>query len=131
MEGARNGHAVMIWYSIVQDYSGRDLTRASDRLVAISGVARWLWSAQPDNYLAGLLGHDMYNGLAWQTERRDQVCQYTIPFVVMERSRRPCIPISSHLLTRDSPWALANQRYITSRSATLLPQKLDPTRLGQ
>lgn len=42
------------WVLILEDYSRRRLTKASDRLPAISTVAKTLHSHSKDTYLAGL-----------------------------------------------------------------------------
>ncbi|GME38379.1 het-domain-containing protein [Neofusicoccum parvum] len=43
-----------VWITLVEDYSRRRLTRESDRLIAIKGVADALGGATGDVYLAGL-----------------------------------------------------------------------------
>ncbi|KAK8022307.1 HET-domain-containing protein [Apiospora rasikravindrae] len=55
------------WKTIVEYYSGCDLTYPTDKLVAISGVARvFRESFQPSTYLAGLWSDNLLEGLAWQ-----------------------------------------------------------------
>lgn len=58
-----------LWYSeIVHPYSQRELTRHSDRLPALSGVARKFHEKIPhDNYLAGIWRQDIARGLWWTT----------------------------------------------------------------
>ncbi|MCJ1249590.1 hypothetical protein MMC30_006816 [Trapelia coarctata] len=53
------------WYYLVQRYSMRSLTHASDRLVAISGLAKVFSQVLQQPYLAGLWAHDLHGGLAW------------------------------------------------------------------
>jgi len=53
------------WYYLVQSYSMRSLTHASDRLVAISGLAKAFSEVLRQPYLAGLWAHDLHGGLAW------------------------------------------------------------------
>jgi hypothetical protein len=58
----------MIWYAwpqIVGYYSICGLTYASDKLVAISGVAKLIQQAFKVDYLAGLWGHDLEAQLLW------------------------------------------------------------------
>ena len=66
VDGARLHNTNNAWYRIITEYTGRSLTRASDKLPAISGIARWVWAERPaDDYLAGLLRHDLHLGLDW------------------------------------------------------------------
>ena len=53
------------WYSIVEDYSGRNLTLATDRLPALAGLAASFARAQASTYLAGLWKEDIQIGLGW------------------------------------------------------------------
>lgn len=53
------------WDYLVQRYSVRGLTQASDRLVAISGLAKVFSEVLRQPYLAGLWAHDLHGGLAW------------------------------------------------------------------
>jgi hypothetical protein len=55
------------WYSLVAQYSERELTRASDKLVALSGVARVFSSYAEDEYVAGLWQGDLVRGLLWSS----------------------------------------------------------------
>ncbi|KAK8091988.1 HET-domain-containing protein [Apiospora hydei] len=55
------------WKTIVEYYSGCDLTYPTDKLVAISGVARVFHERfQSPQYLAGLWSDNLLEGLAWQ-----------------------------------------------------------------
>lgn len=53
------------WNMLVDDYGHRDTTYETDRLPAISGLARLIWETLGDHYLAGLWKGDILNGLAW------------------------------------------------------------------
>lgn len=54
-----------LWYALVSAYTDRTLSRHSDKLRAISGLARQIWSGDEGQYVAGLLKHDLCAGLAW------------------------------------------------------------------
>lgn len=59
------------WYTIAEDYSSRKLTKASDKLSALSGLASLLASSVPgghDDYLAGIWRQGLAEGLLWHTE---------------------------------------------------------------
>ena len=54
------------WYSVVaDDYSRRELTYSSDKLVAINGFAKMLSKMTPMTYLDGLWEEDVIKGLCW------------------------------------------------------------------
>ncbi|PQE24742.1 heterokaryon incompatibility protein [Rutstroemia sp. NJR-2017a WRK4] len=57
-----------LWENIVEIYSTGMLTNATDRLVAISGVAQWMQAKYKDDYLAGIWRQDMERQLCWQTK---------------------------------------------------------------
>lgn len=54
------------WYYLVEHYSARGVTRLTDRLKAISGMARAYHKSLGEEFLAGLLKHDLHYGLSWQ-----------------------------------------------------------------
>lgn len=56
------------WKSIVITYSRANLTVASDKLVALSGIATEVQRITSDDYLAGLWRSDLINQLAWYVE---------------------------------------------------------------
>ena len=57
--------AYSFWASAVEKYSGRALTKRTDRLPAISAVAWIVAQATGDRYLAGLWRDDLLAGLCW------------------------------------------------------------------
>ncbi|RDW56424.1 hypothetical protein BP5796_13173 [Coleophoma crateriformis] len=56
-----------LWYRLVERYSRTSLTKPSDRLVAISGIARRLSVTLGDTYIAGLWTKDLPSGLLWES----------------------------------------------------------------
>ncbi|KAG8158616.1 hypothetical protein KVR01_011738 [Diaporthe batatas] len=55
-----------LWYrAIVSGYSDRKLTYGSDKLIAISALARAVCLDHPDVYLAGLWRESLIDGLMW------------------------------------------------------------------
>ncbi|KAH7242735.1 heterokaryon incompatibility protein-domain-containing protein [Fusarium tricinctum] len=61
------GHvAFRFWLKTVENYSQRSLTRISDKLPAISGVADIIQRITGSDYLAGLWLNDIYLGLLWR-----------------------------------------------------------------
>lgn len=60
-QGVRN-----VWYSILQDYSMRNFTKATDRLPALGGIAKVFEKPSQGNYVAGLWSNALIEGLAWR-----------------------------------------------------------------
>ena len=59
-------HLYEAWYSIVREFSRAHLTRITDQLPALSGMAKaYLGKLPQDTYLAGLWKHDLVRGLWW------------------------------------------------------------------
>jgi hypothetical protein len=57
------------WYQVVAEYSGRNLTYATDRLLAVSSLAHEMGRILDDAYVAGLWRQDLVRGLLWATLR--------------------------------------------------------------
>ncbi|KAK1835283.1 heterokaryon incompatibility protein-domain-containing protein [Podospora conica] len=57
------------WTFVITDYSARSLTRESDKLVALSGVAEALTMSGMGPYYAGVFESDTLFGLAWHSVR--------------------------------------------------------------
>jgi hypothetical protein len=58
-----------LWYDLVEDYTQRRFTKISDRLVAISGLARIYGDMiRNPTYVAGLWKEDLIRGLLWHVE---------------------------------------------------------------
>jgi hypothetical protein len=54
-----------LWIKIIENYSCRALTKATDSLPALSGIASEFHRATGDTYVAGLWKGDMLRGLCW------------------------------------------------------------------
>ncbi|KAK5679691.1 hypothetical protein LTS10_007639 [Elasticomyces elasticus] len=56
------------WYHrvVADDYSGRKLTRASDKLIALAGLASAFKPLIKSRYLAGMWEQDLVAGLCWR-----------------------------------------------------------------
>ncbi|KAI1741470.1 heterokaryon incompatibility protein-domain-containing protein [Xylaria scruposa] len=54
-----------LWGYIVENYSKAKLTKPTDKLVALSGVAKWLQDHKNDVYLAGLWRRGLEIQLCW------------------------------------------------------------------
>jgi len=56
------------WRAIRERYTGCKLTYASDKLVAISGIARLLAKASGFEYVAGMWNKDLWHDLLWHSK---------------------------------------------------------------
>ncbi|PKS05934.1 hypothetical protein jhhlp_007767 [Lomentospora prolificans] len=54
-----------VFYDYAADYNARQLTFESDRLPALSGLAKLIQDQTGDKYLAGLWEKDLHHGLLW------------------------------------------------------------------
>jgi hypothetical protein len=61
-------HASYVWYEdvIESGYSMRTATRATDRLIAVAGLARHAANTIKSRYLAGLWENSVLEGLLWE-----------------------------------------------------------------
>ncbi|KAH8674178.1 heterokaryon incompatibility protein-domain-containing protein [Xylariales sp. PMI_506] len=60
------------WYEIIEAYSGRDLTRSSDKLPALHGVVQSFSEMIQDNNCAGIWTADILRGLLWTPNHEDE-----------------------------------------------------------
>jgi hypothetical protein len=65
------------WFEMIEEYSARDLTETSDKLMAITGIAALIQKTTKLNFIAGLWREAIALNLLWST----------IP--MKERSKRP------------------------------------------
>ena len=63
---------------LVQEYTSRSLTYASDKLPAFSGLSSRLHGVLDGDYLAGLWSCDLHNGLLWYKEMA--WCKHVQPY---------------------------------------------------
>ncbi|KAF2846576.1 HET-domain-containing protein [Plenodomus tracheiphilus IPT5] len=56
------------WYGLVEDYSSRNLTKETDKLCALEGLASKIFEEQnPGSYLAGIWSDHLPSALLWRT----------------------------------------------------------------
>lgn len=99
------------WLRLVSAYSARQVTRASDRLPAIAGLAdKAKQELQQSIYLQGLWSHDLHAGLLWKRQlvahgklipSRDKYFARSTASSG-ERPRRPIAPSFSWAATNDA-----------------------------
>jgi hypothetical protein len=72
-----------MWTSIIKEYSSCHLTEATDKLVAISGIARHIQQYNHDQYVAGMWRTDLARQLCWRTRwpprSRSAITSYIAP----------------------------------------------------
>jgi hypothetical protein len=61
------------WRVVVQNFSRRDLTKHTDKLPAMSGLARFICERLGDRYAAGVFIKDAWNCLCWRVVRPDEI----------------------------------------------------------
>ncbi|KAL2063199.1 hypothetical protein VTL71DRAFT_5003 [Oculimacula yallundae] len=66
---------IISWYNIIDDYTRCDLTFPSDKLVAISGIAK-VGDCIQDSYCAGLWLRDMPRALLWSPHEEETLPKY-------------------------------------------------------
>jgi hypothetical protein len=64
-----HGKVFLCWRTIIEEYSSRELTRASDKLPALSGLAHLVQAAVRSEYAAGLWCNDLLRSLLWRRLR--------------------------------------------------------------
>jgi hypothetical protein len=69
------------WYSVIEEYSHRNLTFETDKLSAISGLARKIETEAGNSYIVGLWKDDLVAGLLWTAGSQDlsRIEKYTAP----------------------------------------------------
>ncbi|KAF5659690.1 hypothetical protein FDENT_13876 [Fusarium denticulatum] len=67
------------WYSLLWIYGPRNLTEASDKLPAISGLASIFAQRLNDEYIVGLWRSKLLEGLVWQSLSCKRVLEYRAP----------------------------------------------------
>lgn len=120
-----------IWHTLVTDYSARQLTRESDRLIAIQGLVSLLGEVRRDRYYAGLWGRTLREDILWKTQdyevRLDHLCdccpQKTYRFNDLRPRRRLEESETTQGVAPSWSWASADQRVMfvepTSTTRTL------------
>ncbi len=67
------------WPRLVEQYCGRDLSFATDKLLAISGVAKEVYNTHSDIYLAGLWKSAIIRHLAWRRDDKHDHAGHVTP----------------------------------------------------
>ncbi|XP_014560870.1 hypothetical protein COCVIDRAFT_34204 [Bipolaris victoriae FI3] len=62
------------WQRVVEHYTARHLTVATDKLPAISGIASKIRKATHSEYLAGLWKHNLASDMLWHANRSNTAC---------------------------------------------------------
>ncbi|KAE9582726.1 hypothetical protein CGMCC3_g1346 [Colletotrichum fructicola] len=62
-----------IWQSIVWSYSETQLTKASDKLIALSGIAKYFQAKMKDMYVVGMWRSTLESSLLWKADPTGQI----------------------------------------------------------
>ena len=68
-DSERHTYALRLWNKLVYEYSSTKLSFETDKLVAISGIAKEIQGILKDDYIAGLWKRNMVAQLAWRSIR--------------------------------------------------------------
>jgi len=99
-DSLETNEAMTIWYRLVMQYSRRELTRQSDKLAAISGLASVLSTATNYTYLAGIWKEDIL-GLLWTVDNS----------VDESRDKEPILEVKKEQNTYPAPsWSWVSAR---------------------
>ena len=63
--------ALYMWYNIVETYSMCNMTKAEDKLIALSGIAKSIAEQINDEYVAGMWRRTLVQDLCWRTQHRN------------------------------------------------------------
>ena len=77
------------WYNVVTEYTRRSLTFDSDKLPAISGVAKDFRSRTGCTYIAGIWQEDLVAGLLWRMFEPGETISHTLPSWSWARLKGP------------------------------------------
>ena len=97
-DGSLNGYYV--WSRLLEQYTKTKLTNESDKLVAISGLARYVQREVGDKYLAGLWASILPSQLLWRVETFIQAPTFYADDAVPSEDYNPVRPRAS----RPSAW---------------------------
>lgn len=102
-------NAVEDWSKIVKSFTGSRLTFASDKLIAIGGVAKAIHTQTKDQYLAGMWRRDLVFQLDWYVERSSQptLSQCVTSYIAPSWSWASVtgqVVISGLLASKDEDW---------------------------
>ena len=122
----------VVWERAVEAYSQGKLTYGTDKLIALSGIAKWYQRKTGDSYLAGIWAASLAQHLAWQTLSQEGVdgkhvqkpSTYQAPSWSWASQNRPVVYAFS-------PWPLSarSKNYVTLVDAQI--QTIPPDSLGQ
>jgi hypothetical protein len=64
---------VKVWNDIISAFSSAFLTKPSDKIVALSGIAKWMKEILHDEYVAGLWRNNLVPQLLWKVKDWKQI----------------------------------------------------------
>lgn len=90
------------WRAIVSEYSERSMTKSSDRLPALAGVASQWHPKKEGRYLAGIWSQDLFRSLLWKASGpdRDKDTGYIAPTWSWASVKRTVTWISNDLRSK-------------------------------
>ena len=86
LKGSSPRGLIRIWKAMVSEYTRLNLSRSSDRLPAMAGIANHLGSFIGTSYLAGLWRESLVESLLWLSPLEGRAGRRTIPSVSNQRT---------------------------------------------
>lgn len=77
------------WYSMLQQYTRRELTDPADKLTALAGIAQVMHNTLQCKYLFGLWEDDMIRGMQWATNTDRYSKEWAKPLKRPTKDRAP------------------------------------------
>jgi hypothetical protein len=105
------------WMKVVEEYSRRTLSKASDRLPALSGIAAEFSRYTEGRYLAGLWENKVFEGLLWRQENR-YITTEAVPFESQEHLGT-VLPTTSFYVAPSWTWASSTKPVVYAESGSL------------
>lgn len=83
-----------LWYYIMRNYQKRSLSKESDRLPAVAGIAKVLESRETETgrYFAGLWEGDFRNGMCWEVVANDSDSKHDQSFHSNDEAHAIVVP---------------------------------------
>jgi hypothetical protein len=130
LEANAPGQALsQIWQPVVRNYTSLHITKWSDRLIALAGVAETIKASLGWDYVAGLFTINIQTQLLWQVIRKGDLTRLHDPTQLERRPTRPSPTVapSWSWLSLDAPVDLMPhwQKVMTSESESYTKDSIE------
>lgn len=109
----------MSWQSIIQNFTSRNLTKYTDKLIALAGVADAIQSNSKHQYVAGMWKDHLYMELLWYVLRRTEPIYGSSGHTPIVREPPPYR--EKDAVAPSWSWASVNVRVVFEQSMSMFP----------